>query len=381
MARIEKSIEVSAPLRTVYNQWTQFEQFPRFMEGVTRVQQLDATHLRWHASVAGKEKQWDSEITEQLPDRRIAWRSSSGARNEGTVQFRSLDEQRTLVWLTMEYDPEGFVENVGDALGVMSRRVQGDLERFKDFIESRGRETGQWRGEVHHGREAPPGASRGEQWRRGPENRPMRFGNWPDVWQDPLSSLRRMTHEMELLFDRLLGTGAPRGYGEQRGGEMQDLWTPHVEVVQRGDELVISADLPGTKKEDVQVEVDEGRLVIQGERRSRRETTEGGVQRSERTYGQFYREIPLPRGADTEGARASLEDGVLEIRVRVPGRRQGRRLTISEPARAGGQQTAMQGAGATQSAPGAGSTPPVERSERGSGTPPEGGEGSWHLGR
>jgi len=390
MARIEKSIEVNAPLRTVYRQWTQFEEFPRFMERVVKVQQLDDTHLRWYANVAGKDKEWDAEITEQVPDRKIAWRSISGARNEGTVQFRSLDDQRTLVWLTVDYDPEGFVENVGDVLGVMSMRVQGDLERFKEFIESRGRETGQWRGEVHHGRETRPGSEAGREtewrgsegaWRGGAETRPLRSGSWPDVWQDPLARLRRMTHDMELLFDRWFGSTEPRMYGGQQPGEMQDLWTPHVEVVQRGEELVISADLPGTRKEDVQVEVEDGRLVIQGERRSKRETTEGGVQRSERTYGHFYREIPLPRGADTEAAQASLEDGVLEIRVRVPGRRQGRRLDI-QPSRSEARQTAMEGAGGTRSAPGAGSSPPTpETGETSSGAPTQGGEGSWHLGR
>jgi len=151
MARIEKDIEVNAPLRAVYNQWTQFEEFPQFMDGVQEVRQLDDTHLHWCAKVGGKDVEWDSEILEQVPDQRVAWRSTSGKLNAGSVEFQPIDSERTRVCLTMEYDPEGAVENVGDALGVTSRRVTKDLEKFKTFIERRGQETGGWRGEVHGG--------------------------------------------------------------------------------------------------------------------------------------------------------------------------------------------------------------------------------------
>jgi uncharacterized membrane protein len=147
-SRIEKSIDVNVPVSTAYNQWTQFEEFPRFMEGVRDVRQLDDTHLRWRAEIGGKEKTWDAVITEQIPDERIAWRSTSGATNAGVVTFHRLGPTKTRVMLQMEYDPEGLVENVGDFVGVTSRRIEGDLERFKTFIESRGRETGAWRGEV-----------------------------------------------------------------------------------------------------------------------------------------------------------------------------------------------------------------------------------------
>lgn len=150
--RIEKEIEVNAPLRSVYNQWTQFEEFPQFMEGVREVRQTDDTHLHWCATVGGKELEWDSEILEQVPDQRIAWRSITGKLNAGTVEFEPLDSSRTRVCLTMEYDPQGPVESVGSAIGVTKRRVTKDLKKFKSFIESRGAETGQWRGEVHGGR-------------------------------------------------------------------------------------------------------------------------------------------------------------------------------------------------------------------------------------
>jgi uncharacterized membrane protein len=148
MAKIEKSIDVHVPVRTAYDQWTQFEEFPRFMEGVEEVRQLDDKRLHWRAKIGGKEEEWDAEITEQLPDERVAWRSTSGAENAGVVTFHHIDANTTRVMLQLEYDPEGVVENVGDALGVVSRRVEGDLKRFKEFIEGRGTETGAWRGEI-----------------------------------------------------------------------------------------------------------------------------------------------------------------------------------------------------------------------------------------
>jgi uncharacterized membrane protein len=148
MSTIEKSIEVNVPVRTAYNQWTQFEEFPRFMEGVKEVTQLDDTHLHWKAAIAGQGKEWDAEITEQTPDQRIAWTSRGGAINGGVVTFHRLSDARSKVMLQLEYAPQGVVESVGDALGVVSLRVQGDLERFKEFIEKRGRETGAWRGQV-----------------------------------------------------------------------------------------------------------------------------------------------------------------------------------------------------------------------------------------
>jgi uncharacterized membrane protein len=145
---IEQSIDVHVPVRTVYNQWTQFEEFPHFMEGVVEVKQLDDTHLHWRANIGGREKEWDAVITEQLPDERVAWTNTTGARNAGVVTFHRLADNHTRVMLQIDYEPEGFVENVGDVLGVVSTRVRRDLQRFKEFIESRGAETGAWRGRV-----------------------------------------------------------------------------------------------------------------------------------------------------------------------------------------------------------------------------------------
>ena len=152
MSKVQESIELDVPVQMAYNQWTQFEEFPRFMEGVKEVRQLDDKRLHWKAEIAGKAKEWDAEITEQRPDERIAWTSRSGPWNAGVVTFHRLDEERTKVMLQLDYDPDGVVENLGDALGVVKMRVKGDMQRFKDFIESRGRETGAWRGEIDQGR-------------------------------------------------------------------------------------------------------------------------------------------------------------------------------------------------------------------------------------
>jgi len=151
MERIEKIFEINCPVRTVYNQWTQFEEFPRFMDGVKEVRQLDDTHQHWRASIGGKDKEWDAEIVEQVPDQRIAWRSTSGTPNAGTLRFEPLGNDRTRVQLTMEYQPETALEKAGDAVGLVSAKVEKAVEKFKDLVENRGTETGAWRGEVRGG--------------------------------------------------------------------------------------------------------------------------------------------------------------------------------------------------------------------------------------
>jgi uncharacterized membrane protein len=148
MAIVEQSIEVQAPLSTVYNQWTQFEEFPHFMEGVEEVRQLDDTHLHWVAEFGGARHEWDAEITEQKPDERVAWRNTDGKDNAGVVTFHRLDDNNTRVMVQLDFVPEGVKEKLGDALGVPDRRVRGDLENFKQIIEARGQESGAWRGEV-----------------------------------------------------------------------------------------------------------------------------------------------------------------------------------------------------------------------------------------
>ena len=151
MARVEESIEVNVPLSTAYNQWTQFEEFPKFMEGVESVTQVDDTHLRWVAEIGGKRHEWQAEITEQKPDERVAWRALDGHYNSGIVTFETVNETASRINVVMEHEAEGMLESLGSALGADSRRVKGDLERFKELIESRGVESGAWRGEVRQG--------------------------------------------------------------------------------------------------------------------------------------------------------------------------------------------------------------------------------------
>jgi uncharacterized membrane protein len=148
MTTVEQSVEVEVPVSTAYNQWTQFEDFPEFMEGVERVDQLDDKRLHWVTKIAGVEREFDAEITEQHPDERIAWTTKDGPKQAGVVTFHKLDPTRTKVMLQMEFEPEGIVEQAGDKLGLVKTRVHGDLERFKKFIEKRGAETGAWRGDI-----------------------------------------------------------------------------------------------------------------------------------------------------------------------------------------------------------------------------------------
>ena len=148
MSSVVETVDVAVPVHTAYNQWTQFEEFPRFMEGVEEIRQLGDTRLHWVVEVAGARREFDAEITEQRPDERIAWASIDGPRHAGVVTFHRLDDTHSRVTAQMEIDPEGFVEKVGDKTGLIDRRVKGDMKRFREFIESRGSETGAWRGEV-----------------------------------------------------------------------------------------------------------------------------------------------------------------------------------------------------------------------------------------
>jgi uncharacterized membrane protein len=148
MSTITETVDVDVPVTTVYNQWTQFESFPTFMEGVEQIRQLDDTHLHWVTRFGGATREFDATITEQHPDERVAWRSDSGPNHAGVITFHRLNDTTTRVTAQMDIDPEGFAENAADKLGVLDRRVNGDLRRFKEFIERRGRETGAWRGDV-----------------------------------------------------------------------------------------------------------------------------------------------------------------------------------------------------------------------------------------
>jgi uncharacterized membrane protein len=149
VSTVTEFVDVDVPVRTAYNQWTQFEEFPQFMEGVSEIHQLDATTTHWKTSIDGVKREFDAKITEQLPDERVAWTSTEGSKQAGVVTFHRLSDTRTRVTCQMDFEPDGLVEKAGDMLGVLDRRVKGDMKRFKQFIEDRGgRESGAWRGQV-----------------------------------------------------------------------------------------------------------------------------------------------------------------------------------------------------------------------------------------
>lgn len=150
MSTIEKTVIVNVPVSTAYNQWTQFEDFPKFMEGVEAVKQIDNKSTHWVTNFGPKNKEFDAEIVEQIPDKKIAWRSRGGPDHGGAVTFTPVDENHTRIDLRLDYEPEGIVEKAGDIIGITDSRVQRDLDRFKEFIESRQEETGAWRGEIRH---------------------------------------------------------------------------------------------------------------------------------------------------------------------------------------------------------------------------------------
>jgi uncharacterized membrane protein len=151
METVKESIDVDVPVSTAYNQWTQFEEFPKFMDGVESVGQIDDTHLRWAAEVSGERREWQAEIVEQVPDEKVAWRAVDGNGPNGVVIFDPLGEDKTLVTVEMSYEPEGLKETLGSKIGLDTRQVREDLQRFKQLVEALGRETGAWRGEVHSG--------------------------------------------------------------------------------------------------------------------------------------------------------------------------------------------------------------------------------------
>jgi len=149
VTRVQHTIDVNVPVRAAYNQWTQFEEFPRFMDNVKSVEQIDDRRLHWVADIGGKQTEWDAEIVDQVPDQRVAWRSTGGTPNDGMVTFEPAGPDRTKVTVAIEAEPTDPLEKAGSAAGFLDRQVEGDLERFKKFIESRGTETGAWRGEIH----------------------------------------------------------------------------------------------------------------------------------------------------------------------------------------------------------------------------------------
>ncbi|AKJ27504.1 Hsp20 family protein [Caldimonas brevitalea] len=447
MPRIEKSIEVAVPVRTAYNQWTQFEDFPRFMHNVREVKQLDDTHLRWSVEVGGKPLEWEAEIFEQVPDQQISWRANNGTKASATVKFQPVDQNRTNITLSMDY---GTLAGKNVKEQDLNARTEEDLQRFAQFVEERGQETGAWRGEVHqgqardteqqqqggngqaasrqdqergqvreagerdqqygrerdyqpqYGRDQQGGQQQGRElqgsqegqrgfgsYSQGDGTRQQRqaasevndaaqrwmgnttramareterfttdvvgrslsafspqmtfgtgpfFSNFFSTLEGPLTMMRRFSEEIDREMETFMW-GAPGTTRRALAAQSAPLWSPSVDVRERGDQLLISADLPGVSKDDVRIEIADGQLTITGERRAdREERDEQGVRRIERVRGRFVRSVPLPEGTMADRAEATMNDGVLEITV--PRARDGgqRRIEIRAKGDNGGER-------------------------------------------
>ncbi len=242
----------------------------------------------------------------------------------------------------MEFQAEGPPAQAQQNENQIASRTEQDLQRFKKMIETQGKESGAWRGEVRDAQVTKPNDAQGrggrmqqnrEQQgqalqRQGGGQADVWFPRVTEVWEEPFVVMRKMSEEMDHFFERFIGRPLGMPQWAQNGRE----WAPQVEVAQRDDQIVISADLPGIKTEDIQVQVQQNKLTIEGERHSQMEQQEQAYQRTERVYGHFYREIPLPEGVDPDAAAASMHDGVLEVRVPVlPEQRRVRRIDIQTP--------------------------------------------------
>lgn len=322
MARIEQSIEVNVPASTAYDQLTRFEHYPRYMDDVVQVRQLDDTHLHWRSRAGNLDREWDAEITEQVPERCIAWRHTSKPHYTGRIELQALAPERTRITVSVDCEHgEQLLAQRGDAARAVAERAAQGLARFRKFIEERPREARQQEGK-QEGQQAgqPAGQPAQEQPRAGEQSWLPRL---MQMWDEPLTMMRKMSEEMDQLVGRFMARPAqPFGRAPAAGA-----WEPAVEVAQGADKMVICAELPGVGRDDVRVEIKNDRVTIEGDRHPARQAQE--LQRSERNYGHFYRVIALPEGAEPDAASAALRDGVLEITVPVPeGGRRARRVDI-----------------------------------------------------
>lgn len=359
MARIEQSIEINAPVRTVYQRLLQFEEYPRFMQGVHAVRRLDDTHLHWRADIGGKETEWNAEITEQVDERSIAWRNTSGPKSEGKASFEAIAPDKTLVKLEMEAETAALRHP--DAIGSKTPKGEHDLSRFKKMIESE-QQTGAEdkvdtsvaeaqttpRAERPQVQQSPAGKTeRVENHAAGATvtSLPLRAGRrnidrpltgavesprqayaafmppFLQAWEEPFALMRRMGEEMEQFF------GHWSGHWGGRGTAATATWPP-VDITQQGDQWLVCADLPGIRKEDVQVEISGALLTITGERHAD-QAQQQPYRRSERHHGHFYRAVDLPASVDADAVRASMHDGVLEITVPLSSRKgEGHRVDV-----------------------------------------------------
>jgi len=369
MATLEQSIDVNVPAATAYALWLRAEDYPRFMEGVREVRHAGDKRLHWRAMRHEHEVEWDSEITETIPDQLIRWRDLAG-QHHGSLAFEPLQAGQTRIRMRMEFDALPI-----DREQALTQRVAGDLDRFKRMAEQQGmpaaagsdagadvnanahadanadatqspvgKTVGQTGAEREQAQASATSSAQaasgehqeGEQDGAGRTDGTARGG--PQAWlrsqfagwEDPMALVRKVTEEADQLFARFIGRPIAAKSGE--GGEAGK-WMPPVEVLQRDDRLLICVDLPGISRDSVNVEIQRDRVLVDGERKEAFVSGNApGFRRSERSYGPFHRTVPLPEGVDPDSAQASMRDGVLEISLRMPSpaERRGKRLDIQD---------------------------------------------------
>jgi HSP20 family molecular chaperone IbpA len=316
MAILEQTVDVNIAPDAAYAMWMRVEDYPRFMEGVTQVRRAGENRLHWHANRHQHDVEWDSEITESVPNQLIRWRDLEG-QHHGSLMFEPLARGQTRVRMRMEFDALPV-----DKEQALTMRVAGDLERFRAMAEA-GAGTGQGAAEESA---AEPGQDPG----RGPQAwLRSQFAHW----DDPIALVRKVSDEVDQLFARFIGRPVAAKGGEGGGGGQPGKWMPPVEILQRGEQLVICVDLPGISRASVDVEIQRDRIIVEGERKEAPQPADApGFRRSERSYGPFHRTVPLPEGVDPDSAQAAMRDGVLEITLRMPtpAERRGKRLDIQE---------------------------------------------------
>ena len=324
MTTLEQSIAVNVTPEAAYDLWMRVEDYPRFMDGVREVRRVAQDRLHWRAVRHEKEVEWDSEITEAVRGQYIRWRDLGG-QHRGSLVFEPAGGGRTHIRMRMEFDALPV-----DKEQSLTQRVAGDLERFRQMAEQGAGEPDAARASAHASASAAgsDGAddTRADQGGRGPQAwLRSQFANW----DDPISLVRKVSDEMDQLFARFIGKPVAAKSGE---GGVSGKWMPPVEILQRGDRLVICVDLPGIARERVNVEVQRDRVIVDGERKEEPHLPDTpAFRRSERSYGPFHRTVPLPEGVDPDSAQAAMRDGVLEISLRMPSpaERRGKRLDIN----------------------------------------------------
>jgi HSP20 family molecular chaperone IbpA/ribosome-associated toxin RatA of RatAB toxin-antitoxin module len=337
MTKIEQSIQVNVPVHVVYQQLTRFSDFPRFIEGVQEIRQLDNTHLHWRLKLNDQDEEWDSEITDDIPDRLIAWRHVSGKPLSGKVELESQAPDKTRVALTIEYEANSAALLGQSHHQSLAVRIEQNFARFKKFVEAHNSAPSSYDTESSENQAGIPLREAGTSqamsgWANKPseaenrqhglrheslakdEHEPSWFPRFLGGWEDPLIAMRRISNEVDNLFERFVGKPFNLPVLTHFGSRN---WTPPVEITRNPNQIIVCAELPGIKREDVQVKIQEDELTIEGDRHAQLNNATQEYRRTERAYGHFYRRIPLPKGINTDAATAAMHDGVLEITLPV----------------------------------------------------------------